>query len=102
MDSHSRETAYRILDASANRVFEGLRTIEEFYRFGLDDAEGTEQIKTMRHQLADAMKQIDRRDLLHSRDTDADVGTTIETTQEYKRSKLVDVLAAHRSGFNNR
>ncbi|MCC9598998.1 thiamine phosphate synthase [Stieleria sp. JC731] len=94
MESHTRETTYRILDASANRVSEGLRTIEEFYRFGLDDAQGTENLKRLRHDLTTALKRLDRQDLLRSRDTDADVGTSVQTDQEYKRSRLSDVLAA--------
>ncbi|MCD0461892.1 thiamine phosphate synthase [Roseiconus lacunae] len=94
MESHSQETAYRILDASANRVAEGLRTIEEFFRFGLDDPVGTESIKSLRHDLTLAFGKLSRQSLLHSRNTDADVGTTIESPQEYRRSKLSDVLAA--------
>ncbi len=36
--SDELSTIYRILDASANRASEGLRTLEELARFGLDNA----------------------------------------------------------------
>ncbi|MFC2010373.1 hypothetical protein ACFLUL_02185, partial [Chloroflexota bacterium] len=41
----------RIIDASYNRISEGLRLLEEIARMLLDDATLTEKLKTMRHEL---------------------------------------------------
>ena len=92
--SHSQQTTYRILDASANRATEGIRTIEEFVRFGLDDASAAAAAKGLRHDLAVVLKRLRRSELLSARDTDTDVGTTIKTVSEYERAKISDVIAA--------
>ncbi len=42
----------RILDAAANRAREGLRVVEDYVRFALDDRHLTEQLKRLRHDLA--------------------------------------------------
>ena len=44
----------RILDASANRAREGLRVIEDYVRFVLDDPGLTRRLKEVRHRLAQA------------------------------------------------
>lgn len=85
---------YRILDASANRAGEGLRTLEEFSRFLLDDAELTTGLKSLRHNLASALSSFSRTDLLQARDTEADVGTSIQLATEYQRESLASVIAA--------
>lgn len=41
----------RILDASLNRVAEGLRTVEDYLRFGLNDSALAAEAKTIRHDL---------------------------------------------------
>ena len=41
----------RILDASANRAREGLRVVEDYVRFVLDDPGLTERLKEVRHRL---------------------------------------------------
>ena len=45
----------RILDAAANRTREGLRVIEDWVRFALDDAHLTGCLKQIRHDLAAAL-----------------------------------------------
>jgi thiamine-phosphate pyrophosphorylase len=85
---------YRILDASANRAGEGLRTMEEFARFVLDDAEMTGRLKSLRHDLMAAISQLSRNSLLAARDTDGDVGTEIRESSEYQRASLMGVVAA--------
>lgn len=92
--SHSQQTTYRILDASANRAAEGIRTIEEYIRFGLDDASAASAAKELRHDLAIAVSRLDRPSLLAARDTQTDVGTTLQTASEYQRTKIADVITA--------
>lgn len=92
-DAEARDT-YRILDASANRAGEGLRCLEEFARFVLDDAPATQQLKSLRHELAEAIGRFSRDAMLRARDTGGDVGTTITRPSEYSRSGSADVVAA--------
>ncbi len=94
MPSPPEERVHRILDASANRAAEGLRTIEEFARFIEDDPELSTRLKSLRHDLAAAMGRIPRRDLLTARDTAGDVGTTISNVAETRRTGLSEVVAA--------
>jgi len=65
----------RILDANANRAREGLRVVEDYCRFLLDDAELSTAIKRMRHDVTDQMKAIAPASaLLAVRDSESDVG----------------------------
>lgn len=90
----SRQTINRILDASANRATEGIRTIEEFVRFGLDNASLAAAAKQLRHDLAAALSRLSRSELLQARDTESDVGTTLQTRSEYDRQRIADVISA--------
>ncbi|MCO8121779.1 thiamine phosphate synthase [Stieleria sp. TO1_6] len=92
--SHSQQTTYRILDASANRASEGIRTIEEYVRFVLDDATLAASSKQLRHDLVDSLARLPHRELLAARDTESDVGTAVTTTNEYRRSSTADVVVA--------
>ena len=84
----SQKVLYRILDANLDRAREGLRIIEEWCRFGLNDAALTEQIKHLRQTLggwhSDAMRQ--------SRDTPGDLGTALSHPQEEQRNTLQTVV----------
>lgn len=94
MSPSADQAVYRILDASANRAAEGLRTMEEFARFALDDQELAGELKRQRHQLASAVGQLPRRSLLAARDTAGDVGTAIGVPSEYARAAPAAVIAA--------
>ena len=85
----------RIIDANANRAREALRVIEEYARFVLEDAGGSEQIKQARHALAAALGRFPAGELLAARDTPGDVGTAISTASERQRGGAADVLAAN-------
>jgi thiamine-phosphate pyrophosphorylase len=85
----------RILDASANRAREGLRVVEDYVRFALDDAGLTRRLKEIRHRLAEAERGLDACLLIDSRDTREDVGTHIMTVSERVRENPRGVLAAN-------
>jgi thiamine-phosphate pyrophosphorylase len=73
--SAEREKILRILDANANRAREGLRVVEDYCRFVLDDAELTAALKRMRHDITDEMNAIGTASaLLEARDSESDVG----------------------------
>ena len=85
----------RILDASANRAREGLRVVEDYARFVLDDPGLTRRLKEVRHRLAEALRGFDPDLLIGSRDTREDVGTHIMTPSEQVRENPRAVLTAN-------
>lgn len=89
-----RADAWRILDAAANRVREGLRVLEDYARFALDDKFLTSQLKDWRHGFTAAVRRLDSASMLAFRDTVGDVGTVIHTRQERTRETLLDVATA--------
>lgn len=85
----------RILDASANRAREGLRVVEDYVRFTLDDPGLTRRLKEVRHRLAEAVGGFDPELLIGARDTRGDVGTHIMTASERTRENSRAVLSAN-------
>ncbi len=85
----------RILDANANRAAEGLRVVEEFARFGLDDPLLAGLFKDLRHRLASALQGLPPGERLAARDTAGDVGTELQTTSEYARPDLESIVQAN-------
>ena len=82
---------YRILDANLDRAREGLRILEDWCRFGLNDGELTEKFKHLRQSLV----QWHTPDLRAARDTPGDQGTTLTHPQEMTRSDVTQVLQAN-------
>ena len=85
----------RIMDAAADRAREGLRVVEDYVRFALDDPHLTGQLKRLRHELTAALKSLPQDQLLAARETQADVGTRISTLAETERRGLSDVVGAN-------
>ncbi len=86
----------RIIDANANRAREALRVMEDLARFALNNADLTEEIKAMRHDLVEALGRVgcDHGRLAAARDVGGDCGTTLTTDGETRRSGLADIGAA--------
>lgn len=82
---------YRILDANLDRAREGLRVIEEWCRFGLEDVTLTEQCKHWRQELAHWHQS----ELRAARNTPDDPGTDLTHPQEAVRSSVEQVLQAN-------
>jgi thiamine-phosphate pyrophosphorylase len=87
-------TTGRILDANANRAREALRVLEDYCRFVQNDGFLSDQLKNLRHDLADVLGALPSNLLLQARDTEGDVGTTITASDEMQRTDLAEVLAA--------
>ena len=87
--------AARIVDASANRVREALRVLEDHCRFVLGDALLSGACKEIRHDLAAALAELPAQLLLAARDTVHDVGTAISTDAERNRDSLDSIVAAN-------
>lgn len=85
----------RVLDAAANRGREGLRVVEDYVRFVLDDRHLTEKLKQVRHELAAILSRFPIGDRLAARETLADVGTRVSTDAERQRADMAGVLAAN-------
>ena len=92
---NDRQPILRIIDANANRVREGLRVVEEYYRFLLDDEGTTLRLKTLRHEVTAAVAEVaEELSLLTSRDSADDVGAASVLDSEGKRPSLQAVVAA--------
>ncbi|MGK7914218.1 MAG: thiamine phosphate synthase [Prochloraceae cyanobacterium] len=82
---------HRILDANLDRAREGLRIIEEWCRFGLNDRQLAEQCKQMRQELASWHTS----ELRMARDTAGDLGTELSHPQEEQRNGIEHLLQAN-------
>ena len=68
--------------------------MEDYARFALDDPHLTRRLKECRHLLREALSALPADGLLRSRETEADVGTTISTQSEAVRQSPLDVAQA--------
>ena len=89
-----RSAALRAIDAAANRADEGLRVIEDYLRFVLDDLHLTAECKTLRHELTSALARFPTVERLAARDTAQDVGTRVSLASEQSRSGTAAVARA--------
>jgi thiamine-phosphate pyrophosphorylase len=85
---------FRILDANLNRAREGLRVMEEYARFVLNDPELTAALKELRHELVRAIPPKLQENLPVWRDVAGDVGTSLTAPREFDRTDAADVVAA--------
>lgn len=83
----------RILDANLDRAREGMRVLEEWCRFGLNDRHWSEVLKEARQQLG----QHHSDDLRSARDTAGDVGTALTHPQEAQRHDIRHLLTVNLS-----
>jgi thiamine-phosphate pyrophosphorylase len=81
----------RILDANLDRAREGLRIVEEWCRFGLDNISLARECKDLRQQLA----TLHTPDLRAARNTIGDVGTQLTHIQEEQRENIDRLLIAN-------
>ncbi len=85
----------RILDASANRSREGLRVLEDFVRFHLDDAILQRELKQIRHQLTASLRHLGQERWVPFRDSLRDVGPSGTLPTERSRASLIDIIRAN-------
>jgi thiamine-phosphate pyrophosphorylase len=82
-----------MLDANANRAREALRVMEDYARFCLNHEGLSQELKQLRHGLAETLKNHLAEAILH-RDVRGDVGVEIKTATEGRREGLGDVVTA--------
>ncbi len=85
---------WRILDVNANRAAEGLRTIEDVSRLIREDSVASLWVKTLRHDLAEAVSKLDRLQRLAARSTETDAGTGHTTETESNRADWQAIISA--------
>lgn len=96
VDSHNQRgqvqpAICRILDANLDRAREGLRIIEEWCRFGLNNGELSGECKKLRQELAAWHNP----ELRAARDTPGDPGTDLTHPQEQQRTNIKSLLQAN-------
>ena len=82
---------FRILDGNLDRAREGLRVIEDWCRFGLDDRELVAECKDLRQAIAHWHAD----DFRAARNTVEDVGTSLTHGDELQKASLDSVLVAN-------
>lgn len=85
---------FRLVDASLNRLAEGLRYLEDVSRFLLNDVSLTKRLKSLRHILVTSDWQFQKQ-LLESRNATGDVGIGIEIPDaaDKKRDLMPSIVA---------
>ncbi|MFM2061173.1 MAG: hypothetical protein RLZZ507_843 [Cyanobacteriota bacterium] len=96
VEAHSQkqqiqQVVYRILDANLDRAREGLRIIEEWCRFGLNDATLAEACKHLRQEVS----KWHTPQIRAARDTPGDPGTDLTHPHEEQRSSITSLLQAN-------
>jgi thiamine-phosphate pyrophosphorylase len=93
----NQHNIYRILDANCNRAAEGLRVVEDICRFVFNAESFTKRLKSLRHQLIDAITLLDPtgNQLIANRDSDADIGETLLPELETNRADVYALLVAN-------
>ncbi len=82
----------RITDANINRITEGLRVVEDIFRYSIVCGEIQQGLKNMRHKL---IATVNRAAVISSRESIDDVGFSSTGANEYERSELRDIASAN-------
>ncbi|MCX5800410.1 MAG: thiamine-phosphate pyrophosphorylase [Candidatus Eisenbacteria bacterium] len=92
-----RQKLLRAIDANSNRVSEGLRVVEEVVRFVLDDSDLTKKLKGARHFVREKAQDLGGSlcNLVAARESDADVGRGLSTTDSSERKDAAGIVAAN-------
>jgi len=80
----------RLIDANLNRLREGIRVVEDIYRYIFNDKDIASQLKKLRHNSRISLYE----ELLNSRDIQNDV-LKVSTSSEQTREDLNSILIAN-------
>ncbi len=90
LSSYLETDNLRLIDANLNRLREGLRVVEDIFRYIFNDKIIASRLKTIRH-----LSRLDNyKELLESRDIKNDVLKS-STTSEQSRKNLTSILIAN-------
>ena len=87
----------RAIDANSNRASEGIRVVEEVARFVLDEPGLTQRLKVVRHFVREAAQLLGGSvaALTGARDSDADVGKPLSTSDSSDRKDAAGLVSAN-------
>lgn len=87
----------RLFDANVNRAKEGLRVVEDLFRFGSDDYSISKELKTVRHHLQKIVddSNISEKERLEARDSIGDVGLKVKSDSEMKRDSVESIFLSN-------
>ena len=88
------ERTLRLIDANLNRIGEGLRVLEDIARLLLDDADLSQQLKDMRHEMVRVNLSLEHQ-FLQARDSEGDVGIDLEASGEKKYKEIPETVVAN-------
>jgi len=89
------ETAiYRILDVNLNRAREGLRVVEEYFRFVREDSRGSWRLKQWRHEFRWMVEVLGSEKLLSARAAGSDVGKDLTSPSQASKIDPIAITAA--------
>lgn len=92
-----KQQLYRAIDANLNRAREGLRVVEEVFRFLKNHKEGSAECKELRHKLVRVSKKlsIPLPEVKDFRNVREDVGRKSFSAGEKKKENLKDLVMAN-------
>jgi thiamine-phosphate pyrophosphorylase len=86
---------YRVIDANLNRLREGLRVCEEYFRFIKNEKETPRKIKDFRHKCRDLQDCFDEKILFSARDSINDPFSSGFEAAEGKRKNIGGLFGAN-------
>lgn len=98
---HANPSPGRVLDACLNRAREGIRVLEDYARFVLNNHGLVQDLKDLRHRLAACERSLAPQfdttgsSALSQRNIADDVGTDVSGSQEHHRSQMPDIVHAN-------
>lgn len=84
---------YRIIDANANRVREGLRVVEDVSRFVFEDGKLVLTLKSLRHKISELVNEITSGvSLLDYRESRKDIGKNLAVDDKWQNKDLRQIV----------
>lgn len=84
----------RMIDANINRICEGLRVIEDFLRFELNDSKYISRLKNIRHYIRETVSNAINDNKIKKRDAVNDPGKAPSDTENNRKTYL-DLVKAN-------
>ncbi len=91
----NRLAVFRVLDANLNRLREGLRVVEEYYRFYCEATDTALLLKELRHGVRSIEEGLPRTELLAGRDSDHDPFRSGSEARELARAGVEELVLAN-------
>jgi thiamine-phosphate pyrophosphorylase len=86
---------YRIIDANLNRLREGLRVCEEYFRFVKNEKSPSKKLKELRHQCKNLEGNFEKEKLFFSRDSINDPFASGFEAKETERKNIDELFSAN-------